>query len=220
MEPDELKLAWQALGRQLERQQAIEWELLREHRLARAQRHLRPLVWGQGLQFLLGVGLIALGVACWTRNTDVPGLLLGGVLVHAFGVANAVMAAITLCLAAGVDSAAPVLRIQRRMAVLRCVQALNAGVCAAPWWVMWIPVVVAIAGVQAPGPETGNAPWLLASLAIGTAGLVATWGWSLWRWRRHRDLDMAPDATDAGDGCDGIGRAQRLLEEIARFERG
>jgi len=74
--------------------------------------------------------------------------------------------------------------------------------------------------VQAPGPETGNAPWLLASLAIGTAGLVATWGWSLWRWRRHRDLDMAPDATDAGDGCDGIGRAQRLLEEIARFERG
>ena len=65
MELDELKHAWQALGRQLERQEAIQWQLLRERKLERVRHGLRPLVWGQVLQMLLGLGLIALGVAGW-----------------------------------------------------------------------------------------------------------------------------------------------------------
>ncbi len=92
MELDELKHAWQALGRQLERQEAIQWQLLRERKLERVRHGLRPLVWGQVLQMLLGLGLIALGVACWTGNAGVPGLFWSGVLVHAFGVAHVALA--------------------------------------------------------------------------------------------------------------------------------
>ena len=43
MELDELRHAWQALGRQLEQQGAVQRELLRERRLERMRRGLRPL---------------------------------------------------------------------------------------------------------------------------------------------------------------------------------
>ena len=38
MELDDLKQAWQVLGRQMERQQALNLQLLRESRLERARR--------------------------------------------------------------------------------------------------------------------------------------------------------------------------------------
>ena len=41
MELDELKSAWQVLGRQLERQEALQWQLLRERKLEHVRRGLR-----------------------------------------------------------------------------------------------------------------------------------------------------------------------------------
>jgi hypothetical protein len=220
MELDDLKLAWQTLGSQLERQQQVQWELLRAHRLDRARAQLRPLLWVQALQCLLGIGLVVLGVACWTRNPDVPGLLAGGLLVHAFGLVTAVMAALTIALATQVDYAAPVLRIQRQMARLLRLFELNARVCGAPWWIMWLPVVVAFAGLSPGAPGVGTPAWIGISLAVGIAGLLGTWAWSAWSVRRLRG---GPDTTQgvrcAADGGDGIRRAQRILDEVARFER-
>ncbi|HRN62401.1 MAG TPA: serine/threonine protein kinase, partial [Luteimonas sp.] len=141
MELDDLKRAWQTLGLQLETTQALQWELLRERKLDKARRHLRPLIWGQLLQLALGIGLIVLGVACWTRNTDVPGLLATGIIVHAFGVVTAAMAGLTIALAGSIDYSAPVLRIQKRMALLLRFQTLNSNLCGLPWWVMWVLVV-------------------------------------------------------------------------------
>lgn len=220
MELDELKLAWQSLGAQLERQQQVQWQLLRAHRLDGARAHLRPLLWGQALQFVLGVGLIVLGVACWTRNLHVPGLLAGGLLVHAFGVVTAVMAAMTAVLATHIDYAAPVLQIQRQMARLLRLFELNARVCGAPWWIMWLPVVIAVAGLSRAEPGAGTPAWIAISLAIGIAGLLGTWAWSARSASRRRH---SPEATTDGrcvaDGGDGIRRAQRMLDEVARFER-
>jgi hypothetical protein len=68
----------------------------KEKRLHRAGGQLRPLAWMQSLQGLLGVGLIVLGVACWTANLHVPGLLLAGLLVHALGLAHVIFAGLTL----------------------------------------------------------------------------------------------------------------------------
>ena len=50
MELDELKAAWQVLGDRLERQEAIQWQLLRDRKLDRVRASVRPLVWGQALQ--------------------------------------------------------------------------------------------------------------------------------------------------------------------------
>lgn len=216
MEPDDLKTAWQSLEARMARSDRVQLALLRETRLARAKDHLRPLKIGHWLQALFGLGLIALGVACWTRNTGVTGLLVAGIAVHAFGVLTLLGATATLVLAGRVDYAAPVLRIQRQLAALLRVHVLNAGLCGAPWWIMWLPVVVAFAGLGN-APTTSATPvWILWSLIIGGVGLAATWGYA-WR-NRARLLARTDGPIQCADGADGIRRSQRLLDEIAAFE--
>lgn len=217
MELDELKNAWQALGRQLERQETLQWQLLRERKLEHVRRGLRPLAWGQALQFLLGIGLILLGVACWTRNTDVPGLFWSGLLVHAFGVAHVALAGITLALIGTFDYSAPVLRIQKQMAQLRRVYAINANVCGAPWWVMWLLVVLAFAGLGEVEPAAGTPLWIQLSLALGVAGWLATYALG---WFAHRRARRAGREGGLIDESDAIRRGRALLDEIAEFERG
>ncbi|MBJ7574735.1 hypothetical protein [Luteimonas sp. MC1828] len=222
MELDDLKQAWQTLGRQMERQQALNLQLLRESRLERARRGLRPLVIGQLLQLLLGVALVVLGVACWTRNTEVARLFASGIIVHAFGVLTVALAGITLGLVASIDYSAPVLRIQQQMARLLRFYGVNSNLAGAPWWVMWVLVVVAVSGLGAAPVQAATPVWIQASLAIGVVGLLGTWLYA-WRSRRARAaLDVAtdPDAhACVADGGDGIRRGQRILDEIARFER-
>ncbi|HRO25999.1 MAG TPA: hypothetical protein PLD19_01010 [Luteimonas sp.] len=217
MELDDLKRAWQTLGLQLETTQALQWELLRERKLDKARRHLRPLIWGQLLQLALGIGLIVLGVACWTRNTDVPGLLATGIIVHAFGVVTAAMAGLTIALAGSIDYSAPVLRIQKRMALLLRFQTLNSNLCGLPWWVMWVLVVIAFSGLGEVDPAAGTPPWIAISLGIGVAGLLGTWAWSAWRGKRGARTKES--GFSVADGADGIRRGRQLIEEIARFER-
>ena len=59
MEPDELKTAWQALGRQLERNDAIQLQLIRDGKLGRARSNLRPLFWGQLAKYDRALALCA-----------------------------------------------------------------------------------------------------------------------------------------------------------------
>lgn len=219
MELDELKQAWQTLDRHLARQHDLQWQLLRDRKLDRVRGHLRPLLWAQWLQLLLGIGLILLGVVCWTRNTDIPALLASGLLVHAFGVATAAMAGITLGLAGNVDYSAPVLKIQKQMARLLRFYRLNANLCGAPWWIMWLPVVVALGGLRPMDPAAGTSAWLVGSAVAGAAGLFGTWAWALWTCRRRRDVPAGDEPAHCADGGDGIRRGRRLLDEIARFER-
>lgn len=225
MEPDELKAAWQALDRRLAQHDRINLELLKESKLEKARGHLRPLFWGQWLQFLLGIGLILLGVACWTRNTDVTGLLVAGILVHAFGVITAVAATITLALIGTIDYSAPVLKIQKQMATLLRFYTVNANVCGLPWLIMWVLVVVAFAGLgevapqAATPPQTATPAWIWISLAIGVVGLLGTWGLALWKRRRPVMEQTANEDTCVADGADGIRRSQRTLDEVVRFEQ-
>lgn len=216
MELDDLKAAWQALDARLARQDRLQLELLRERRLDATRRALRGLYVGQWLQLLLGVGLVVLGVACWTRNTDVPGLLATGLAVHAFGVLTAVLAGLTLGLAATVDYAAPVTTIQRQLARLQRFYAFNASACGAPWWVMWLPVVVAFAGLGNTPPVAPAPAWIAWSFWAGIVGTLGTWAWD---WLRRERTGPGDLGANRCDGADGIRRGRRMLEELARFER-
>lgn len=215
MEPDDLKLAWQSLDQQLQRNHRLDLALLRDRRTDQARRALRPLQLAQVLQFALGIGLLLLGLACWSRNTGVPGLFATGIAVHAFGVVTAVMAAITIALARSIDYAAPVLSIQRQLARLERFQRLNGVVCGAPWWIAWVLVVIAFAGLGNVPAGSGTPTWITISLALGALGTLATWAWMLWPRAPRTDARTGY----AGDGCDGIRRGQQLVDEIARFER-
>jgi len=215
MELDDLKSAWQALDRRLQQENALRLEDRRERKLDRARGNLRPLLFGVAVQALLGVGLIVLGVACWQRNIDVPGLLLAGLVLHAFGILNVAFAGMVGCLSATMDYAAPVLAIQKRLRLLLRLQVLNSNACGAPWWIMWVLVVVGFAGL-APGNVAGPTPaWIWGSLAIGLVGMVATWAWTARASRKERKGLYAR----MDDGADGIRRNLRLLDEIERFEQ-
>ena len=65
-------------------------------------------------------------------------------------------------------------------------------------------------------PAAGTAGWIWLSLGIGVVGLLATWGH---RWHAAR-RPQADHANSRHDGCDGIRRSRRMLDEIERFERG
>jgi hypothetical protein len=214
MELDDFKSAWQALDARLSRQDRLQLELLRERKLDNARRGLRSLVFGQWLQLLLGVGITVLGVACWSRNLDVPALFASGVLLHAFGVITAAMAGLTLGLVAMIDYSAPVVVIQKQMARLLRFHTVNSNVCGLPWWIMWVVVVLGFAGLGDVDRSLPTPAWIWLSLAVGIAGLLGTWAWTAWRARRG----PVPDR-DMADGCDGIRRGRRLLDEIARFEQ-
>ncbi len=218
MEMNELKQAWHAMNQRLEQQERMGGGLIRDLRLDKARGHLRPLMWMQVLQAAFGIGLIALGAACWTSNTHVPGLLVSGLLVHAFGLAHVIFAVITVVLIRQIDYAAPVLVIQRRLARLLRVHGLNTVICGWVWWIMWIPVVVAFAGIGGYPADADTPAWIWASLAIGVVGLVGTWLFQAWRLRR--DTGRADNEGPAHcDGSDGIRRSQRLLAELADFEQ-
>ncbi|PBS12224.1 hypothetical protein CMZ82_10590 [Lysobacteraceae bacterium NML93-0792] len=75
MEHDDLKAAWQSLEAHMARSERMQLALLRETRMTRVREHLRMLKLGHWLQSALGLGLIALGAAFWTRNAGIPGLL-------------------------------------------------------------------------------------------------------------------------------------------------
>jgi hypothetical protein len=218
MDNDELKAAWQALNQRIERHDALNLQLLRERNLDKVQRSLRPLFWGQFLQILLGIGMIVLGVACWKSNLHAAGYLLAGIVLHAFGIANAALGGIAMGLIGGIDHSAPVLKIQRQLALLRKFYLFGAVLLGLPWWIMWVVVVVAFAGLAGHPPHGGTPAWIWTSLAVGASGLLATWG--LYRWS-HADPKRAKLAKWMDDAVStaSLRKAQAQLDEMREFER-
>ena len=214
MDLDDIKSAWQTLDARLARQDALQLELLRGQKQAQARRNLRPLLFGMALQAVLGIGLVLLGVGCWHNNLDVPGLLAAGIALHAFGILHIALAGIVTGLATTLDYASPVLAIQKRLRLLLRVQVLNSNLCGAPWWILWVLVVIGFAGLS-PARVPGPTPtWIWISLAIGIAGTLATWWWAARGSRGPRDPLARMD-----DGADGIRRTLRVVDDLERFER-
>lgn len=214
MELDDFKAAWHTLDARLARQERLQLELLRGQRSDRARRNLRALSVGMALQAALGLGLVLLGIACWKQNPGVAGLFATGIALHAFGVLHIAMAGLVAGLASTADYASPVLAIQKRLRLLLRLQVLNSNVCGAPWWIMWVLVVVGFAGLSPEPPADGTPGWIWASLAIGVVGTVATWAWTARAARNRAGLYARID-----DGADGIRRNLALFDDIERFER-
>lgn len=214
MELDDFKSAWQALDARLARHEQVQAALFGAHRRDQSRRNLRPLVIGMLLQGALGIGLILLGVACWTRNAGIPGLLATGLFLHAFGILHVAFAGIVIGLTNALDYAAPVLAIQKRLRQLLRIQLLNSSICGAPWWIGWVLVVIGVSGLS-PARVAGPTPaWISISLALGLVGMVATWAWAARGPRGPRDPLARMD-----DGADGIRSNLRLFDELERFER-
>lgn len=215
MELDEMKLAWQALDRRLEQQHALTVQIFRDSRIDTARRGLRPLVWGQAVQMLIGAAGLLLFAPLWVAHRHDPAVLVAGLVLHAYFVGMIIVGAIVQVQIARIDFSAPVVAIQRQLLKLRKIYAVS-GACVVglPWWFLTAPLLV----VLTRGAIMQNAPeviWM--QLVVGALGLLGT-GW-FYRWaHRPQRAGLARQLDQSVTGA-SIRRAQAVAADIARFEQ-
>lgn len=218
MELDELKSAWQTLDRRLDQHDRINLLLLIEQRVAKAKSRLRPLFFGQVMQILSGVLMIALGVSVWSSNREVPSLLISGLIVHVYGVAMIIVAGVTLGMIAAINDAAPVLEIQKRLARLRTIYIRGGMAIGLAWWLIWIPFVTAffnwLAGVNFIDRVPGV---VVIGTVIGLVGLFATR--LLHRWAHDPQRPRLARFLDNSMTGSSLRKAREELDMLNEFER-
>jgi hypothetical protein len=216
MELDDLKQAVWSLDRRLEQGSTPSLELYKEQKLDRTRASLRPLVWGHAAQVAFGVLLSVVAGSFWWRHSDEPNLMIAGVIVHVYAVLMIALGARVLVHIHTLNLAAPVLAIQKQLARLRRSYVTTGLVVGLPWWCLWIPFVMVISGADL----VANTPasWLVLNLLVGIAGILGTlWFYRvLWYRPAHDERRRNVEVSAAGNS---LRRAQKFLDEIARFER-
>jgi hypothetical protein len=216
-ELDDLKTAWQTLNRNLERQNEFALHQFKDSKLQRLRSGLRPLVIGQIIQIICGALLAIVGGSFWFDHIGVADLMFYGIIVHVYGIMLIVFAARDLFLIQRLDYAAPVLALQKQIADLR-----NWHVRAGIWFgitgcFIWIPLMLMIfygLGADVWMRKPSVVGWFVLSGFISLAVLFAIVLWS----RLSGKEKFAKNLEDNSAGR-SVSRAQKVLDEIARFER-
>lgn len=216
MELDQLRDAWQSLGRILERQHDLALTQWRERRLERARARLNPLVFGQALQIAFGALTLALGIATWSHAGTSVAQFATGIALHVYGVALVASAIVVLSLVGRIDYTAPVVAIQIALARLRRTYIATGLALGLPWWFLWVPYAIAIVrvatGVDLCRHMAGPLAWML---GVGIAGLAVTLAAIRAALRSQRPR-LAQVLRDSAAGR-SLRRAQADLDEVARF---
>jgi hypothetical protein len=216
-ELDDLKLVWQNLNRNLERQHTLALHQLKESKLARFRSGFRPLVIGQTIQLLFGLLLSVASARFWLKHAGTPHLLTYGVVLHAYGVMLIAFAVRDLVLIHGIDYGTPVVAIQKQIAALRDWH-LRAGVWfAVAGCFIWTPLLLMIfywMGVDVWMIKPRVVYWFVFSSFVC---LVLSYG--LVRWSRRPGEDRLANYLRRSSVGRSVNRAQAMLDEIARFEQ-
>jgi hypothetical protein len=212
---DDLKIAWQELGRRLERQNTLAVQQLKENKLARFRSGLRPLVLGQILQLVVGAVVCVVSAQFWVNHLATPNLAICGVLVQAYGIMFLAFAVRDLILIRRLDYGAPVVVIQKQLAELRAWH-----IHSAIWYgmggsVIWLPVLLImlhLLGSDQMMDKPHKIWWLISTVMVCLAfnyGLVLLA-------RSPGNCGRALAASWIGRS---VNRAQATLTEIEEFER-
>jgi hypothetical protein len=216
-ELDDLKLVWQNLNRNLERQHALTLHQFKESKLARFRSGFRPLVIGQVIQVICGAWLAAVSARFWVNHLGMPHLMVYGILLHVYGVMLIVFAVRDLVLIHEIDYGAPVIAIQKQIARLRAWHQ-RAGIWfAVAGCFIWMPLMLIIfqgMGVDVWMTKRDVVYWFFFS---GFVCLALTYGLVWWS-RRPGQARLANYLRESSAGR-SVNRAQAMLEEIERFER-
>lgn len=213
---DELKQVWQSLDRRLARQEALMLDGVRRHRLDGLRAALRPLRWGQRLQIPFGVLVVVWAVWTWRTRWDLVNVRVAAMIMHAYGVALIVAGAQTLTLLGRIDYTAPVVEIQRRIAGVQRWYSLTGLVLGMAWWLLWIPLVMMVAG--AAGRDVlARGPWAIGGYAAVCVVGLALSLWAVWRAERSNRPAIRAWAQLTASGR-SLARAERILGELRRWE--
>jgi len=216
MQLDEMKAAWLTLDRRLETQAALNLQMYKENKLDKARIRLRPLVWGQALQIIVGALIALWAVGFWTQHRDVPHLLIAGLIVHVYGIAMILFGAAMQAFISRIDYAAPVLLIQRQLAQLRKMYVRGGLLIGLPWWLIYIPFMEVFFKSEFDADLYIKAPEFISiSIAIGLVGLVLTY--VVYRWIAKRP--SLAKRVENGSAGRSLNHAQSYLDQITQFEQ-
>lgn len=185
--------------------------LTRRQLMDRVEKSLRPLFRGQLIQIVIGVALILLGAQCWARNTQVPHRFVNGIIVHVYGVIVIAQAAHVCTKIRRIDYSKSVDEIRMKLDGLRSGYMWAGVVIGFAWWLMWIPLCVAI-GFDA---VVVYLPSLVPSLVIGVVGFIL----SIWLyWRAIKSGNSSDKSSNGKFTGESIEAAYLALEEIANAQ--
>ncbi|MDC8745136.1 hypothetical protein NY751_03315 [Xanthomonas campestris] len=214
MELEDMKHAWQTLEQRLDQQAAQTGQLLGVLHQETMRSSLRPLWAAQTAQLLCALALAIVSARSWIPHADQPVAVIGGVLLQAWCMALAISAMVQLQLLTQLNVAGPLLRTQHALARLRRWRTRVAPWLGVAFWVLWVAVADAL--WRALTGQTLPADWLMLNLLVGVAGGIGTWlGFRRLQRAQHPWLERI-DRAHAGTG---VIRAERMLDEIARFQR-
>ncbi len=191
--------------------------MFKGNKLAEARSRLRPLSVAQGIKLAVGIVMCFLFATFWIAHRHTPHLMIQGLLLHAFAVMLIVDAARELNLLGGIDYAAPVLAIQKRLAVLTDWRVRVGQLSGILWCFLWIPLVLVVfawLGADLWAHAQPVVYWFLASGVVGLAALLGARYVS----RRSRRLNVGRFLDESSEGK-SVQRARSVLEEILSFER-
>lgn len=143
--------------------------LTRRQLLKCVESTLRPLFRAQVLTLFIGVAIIILGAQCWARNTHIMHRVVSGAILHVYGVLVIGTAANVLNKIKRIDYSKSVEDIRSKLDALRSAYLLIGHVIGFPWWLMWIPVSVAVGFDAVLHPNS-----LIVSLIVGVAGWIVS----------------------------------------------
>lgn len=212
---DDLKKAWNELGRQLDRQNALNLRQFKDNRLARFRSGLRPLVFGQTVQLILGAIIAVVSATFWANHLASSRLLICGLLLQAYGIMFIGFAVRDLILIRRIDYAAPVIVIQKQLAELRAWHLRVAFWHGITGSVIWLPAMLVLLhqlGVDV-WINTQHKLWWLVSTVAGC--LVANYA-LVFLARSPGKCGRMLAATWIGGS---VRRAQATLDELEQFER-
>lgn len=180
--------------------------LTRRRLMERVAESMRPLRRGQIVQIIIGVILIAIGAQCWARNIQVPHRLICGAIVHVYGILFIAQSANLLTRVLRIDYTESVVEIREKLERVRAGYMRAGVVIGFSWWLMWIPLAVAV-GIDAvlyPGS-------LYVSLIVGVVGFVA----SVFLYNRSINSERASEQKWSRQYCGAsLSNASLLLKEI------
>jgi len=149
--------------------------LSRRQLMDRVRESLRPLFRGHIIQILIGIAIILLGVQCWVRHLGNPPIVICGIILHVYGVMVIGFAAHVCNRISRIDYSNPVAEVRGNLEKVRAAYLRSGIVIGFVWWLMWIPVCVAVGFHAVLFPTS-----LVVSLVTGTVGLAV----SLWLYLR------------------------------------
>jgi hypothetical protein len=221
MELEEMKQAWAEMNL---RQDGIEALLRADYRERRADRTRGILRWsllGGAIELMLWIGFTVFAASFWVEHRHVLQWLVIGLLLHAYGIAGIWSTTTRILLMSRIYLFdAPVVLMQKRLAQLRRFGVVSTLALGLPWWCLWLLVPMA-AACQWAGADwlVAGSAWFWATMAVGVAGMAG----SVWLARRiaarPQRSAFVQRLIDDMSGYN-LRRAERQLDELARFEHG